>query len=332
MRSSSFQGSDNSGQIRRAVKACLLGGAIGDALGMPLEQLPEATIRASFRIPITSFNDPVPGAPCYEFRLKKGMYTDDTQAVRASARAIVESHDLSGALIADALSGWLFENSLDQSPRYPGFTTREAMKRYLNSKDANTCGVLSQACGAAIRISPAAIWLTLQGEAEFENRIREIAQVTHTDRSAVDGAVIVAHLIRTGLEGTTPPLDELLQLCTSDLMGKGLGKTQSALRLKEPAHELALELGGGTAAHEVVPMAIYHIYRNNFDFKVTLETGLNTFHPQGLDLDSILSISGAICGVRSPNGVKNSGWLDGLEDAQVISAEAEALFRTCYRS
>jgi len=297
---------------------------------MPLEQLPERIIRGSFEVPITTYNDPVAGAPCYGFGLKKGMYTDDTQAVRVSAKEIAKNQNLSPAIIADALSGWLFGDTLGQTARYPGVTTREAMKRYLRDGDPLTCGVLSRACGAAIRISPAAIWLSLVRDKDFESKIKEIAQVTHTDRSAVDGALIVGYLVRMGLEGGTPPIDNLLQICSSDLMGKAIARIKSALDAKKSPDEVALELGGGTGAHEVVPMALYHAYGNGFDFERTLEAGLNTFHPSGLDMDSILSISGAICGVRAADSVESSKWLSGLEDAETIAGEAEALFDVCY--
>lgn len=315
--------------FRRAVKACFLGGAMGDALGMPLEQLPEAEIRANFGIPIRTYNDPVEGAPCHVFGLKSGMYTDDTQAVRTTTKGIIKTRELTPTVIADALSGWLFDNSLGQGPRYPGVTTREAMKRYVKTRDANTCGVLSRGCGAAIRIAPVAIWLALTGTEDFDDGVVRSACVTHTDKSAIDGARLVAYLIRTGINGTIPQLGELYEMCSSELMRKAIGATQTALSSKTPAAEFALELGGGTGAHEVVPMALYHLYSSNFDFSLTLTSGLNTFHPSGLDMDSILSISGAISGLRSPSAVECSEWLRDLEDADVIAAESDGLVEAC---
>ena len=329
MKSFLFQGDNNPNKLRRAVRSCLLGGAIGDSLGMPLEQLPEMTVRSSFYIPITTYNDPVEGAPCYPFGLKKGMYTDDTQAVRVSAREIASNRALSPKIIAEGLSGWLFENSLGQGPRYPGVTTREAMKRYIKTRDPYGCGVLSRGCGAAIRIAPAAIWLALRKNEDFDKGIIETAQVTHTDKSAVDGARVVAHLIRTGIEGTTPSLEQLLGICSSELMRKAVAGTISAISFGTPPSEFALEAGGGTGAHEVVPLALYHLYSREFDFAKTLTAGLNTFHPSGLDMDSILSISGAVCGVRQVEAVERSEWLIGLEDAETISSEADALFSAC---
>lgn len=311
--------------LHRAVRGCFLGGAIGDALGMPLEQLSEVDIRTNFKIPIRTYNNPVKGAPCYVFGLTKGMYTDDTQAVRATAKAIAESGILSPTVVAEALSGWLFDNALSQGPRYPGVTTREAMKRYRASRDPTTCGVLSRGCGASIRIAPVAIWLALTEAQDFDERVVQLACITHTDKSAIDGARIVAHLIRTGIEGHIPPFDELYEICSSDLMRKAMAATRSALSSRAASTEFALELGGGTGAHEVVPMSLYHIYSSDFSFSRTLISGLNTFHPSGLDMDSILSISGAVCGLRFPEAVERSVWLADLEDANLIESEADRL-------
>lgn len=304
----------------------MLGGAIGDALGMPLEQLPEAKIRERFRTPIDQFLDATEGAPCYQFGLKRGMYTDDTQAVRVSARAIAERQALTPHLIADALSGWLFDNALNQAPRYPGVTTVTAMERYKEIGDTARCGVPSKGCGAAIRISPVALWLAITNESDFISKVELIARITHTEKSAIDGAVIVGYLLKSILQGHIPPFEALIDLCSSDLMRRALTKSLAAT-VSESGSELALDLGGGTAAHEVVPMALYHLYTNSFEFKPTIDHGLNTFHPSGIDMDSILSIAGSISGIHTPDKVLSSVWLKELEDADLISGEAEELVK-----
>ena len=314
---------------RGAVISSLLGGAIGDALGMPFERVSKAKIEASVSLPLRTYCDPVHGAPCREFGLTRGMYTDDTQAVRATARAAAEHRCVSPRIVADALSAWLFDDSLGQEPRYPGQTTRTAMSRYRTNGDPGTCGVLSQNCGAAIRISPVAIWLTIQGENGFADRVRDCARVTHRGDSAVDGALIVASLIRGGLHGETPGFDSMIDMCTSDRMTRALHLVAAALTSERDdtvvANELAEALGGSERAHEVVPLALVHLYRARFDFRETLERGLDTLHPDGIDMDSILSVAGAISGVHCAAQVEGSDWLTDLEDAELIAEEASRL-------
>ena len=62
----------------RMFAGCLLGAAIGDALGMPIEQVGSEEVKRVIGVPIRDFCDPIPGAPCFRFALRRGMYTDDT--------------------------------------------------------------------------------------------------------------------------------------------------------------------------------------------------------------------------------------------------------------
>ena len=143
--------------------------------------------------------------------------------------------------------------------------------------------------------------------------------------------IIVACLIRAGFRGTTPSISHLVELSKSSQMKKALKTVQSALKLERPAEEVVEELGGQTGAHEVVPMAVYHLYRTGFKFTQTLENGIDTFHPSGIDMDSVLSIAGSIAGMRDVRGVEESCWLDGLEDAEKIANEARALVASTNR-
>jgi ADP-ribosylglycohydrolase len=306
-------------------RACILGGAIGDALGMPVERVGAEQIRASLALPIRSFCDPIPGAPCREYDLQRGMYTDDTQAVRATARAITARRELSASIVAQALHDWLYTGSLGQPPRYPGQTTYRAMQLYSSGRDPATCGVDSSTCGAAIRIAPAALWLACRPAVDFQAGVREVARVTHTGAGAIDGALVVAELIRLGLAGKTPSLEDLERLCSAPLMIRAIARVRAVLATDRSGSEVAQELGGGTGAHEVIPMSLFHLYRSGFRFRASIESGLDTLHPGGIDMDSILGIVGAVAGLQSVDEVLESEWLSELEDRELLIKEAEDL-------
>jgi ADP-ribosylglycohydrolase len=294
---------------------------------MPFENLPETKIKENFHLPLNSYFDPIEGAPCYEFGLKKGMYTDDTQSARACTIGIAKHRHLTLSIIADALYGWLFRNSLKQEPRYPGITTREAMIRYHKHGDPNKCGVDSATCGAAIRIAPVALWFCVRRPRDIDSEIRKVACITHTANSAQDGAVIVAHLIQHSVKGGAIGFSDLYSRCTSKLMFKALQGVHRALESNTSCDEVAQELGGGTKAHAVIPMAIYHLFKCQFRFNDSLRNALNTFHPSGLDMDSILSVCGAIAGAHFAEEVEQSEWIEGLEDCKKIAREAQDLFK-----
>jgi ADP-ribosylglycohydrolase len=311
----------------RRIRACLLGGAIGDALGMPFERVTSARIKSLYKLPLRDFVDPVEGAPCCEFGLRRGNYTDDTQSTRVSMIAITENNVASPRVIAEALAAWLYQHSLGQEPRYPGQTTRKAMRRFLETNDVENCGCETPSCGAAIRIAPVAIWAASFSESDFVECITDAANITHTGQTAVDGALVVASMIKTGMRNMTPPVDAVASYCKSRRMIQALRKVKHALECDVSADDLVQDLGGQTGAHEVVPLAIFQLYKNKFKFKPTLLSGLNTFHPSGIDMDSVLSIAGAVSGVRDPVGVERSTWIRRVEDAKLISEETRRFIR-----
>lgn len=316
----------DSDSFRLIFVASMIGSAIGDALGMPFENIAEAKIRKHIRMPVRSYCDPIEGSPCFQFALKKGMYTDDTQATLACALAIAKHGDLTPVIVADALLGWLFHGSLGQEARYPGLTTREAMIRYEETKDPYTCGVDSATCGAAIRILPIALWLCVRKPVDLDEEVRQLARVTHTAHSAQDGAVLVARLIQHAVTGGPITVAHLSGLSTSRLMQKSLNSVRRSLESKAKPDDVVQELGGGTKAHVVIPMAIFHLFRNGFHFEDTLIQALNTLHPSGIDADSIMSVAGGIAGAHFPDEVAQSDWIEGLEDRDAISVAAQKLY------
>lgn len=313
--------------MRELTVSCLLGGAIGDALGMPVERVAASVIESYWASPIRCFQAPVPQAPCFQYQLSAGMYTDDTQAVRATAIAIAKHKTASPGIIADALAAWLFEESLGQKPRYPGQTTWTAMDRYRRERNPSTCGVASDSCGAAIRISPVALWLCREKWDCFERGIETTARVTHTGDGAVDGAKIVGRLIRSASEGTIPALAELSGACKSKRMAGAIASVEIALNDRHSRNDMAVELGGGTKAREVVPMALFHLYANKFSFEQSMYSAIDTRHPSGLDMDSIVGIVGAVAGAFNPQAVLESALLTELHDRDTIIREAGELHK-----
>jgi ADP-ribosylglycohydrolase len=312
---------------------CVLGGAIGDAFGMPFERVESRSIKRTFNLPISVFHDPAPDAPCYEFGLRRGMYTDDTQACRATTRALIRADEVNLTAIADALEAWLLRDGLGQPPRYPGITTGRAIRQYAQSKDPTTSGFCSSACGAAIRIAPVALWLSARSSRNFKQRITDVAKITHTSQAAIDGALIVSSMIRQALSSSgMPPVEELFPIAESRTMARDLRKLQAAVNKKKSGDEFVSEIGGQTSAPQVVSLALFHLYKCGFSFWETLFTGVNTFHRSGIDMDSVLSIAGAIAGAVHPSQVLECPLLAELEDSEGLRTEAQSLYHAASRS
>ena len=155
------------------IKGCLLGGAVGDVLGAPVEFLEWSAIRAKFGLQgIVDF------APAYGMT---GAITDDTQMmlftaegllrayVRGSSRGIchvpsVIHHALLRRLMTQdyqtttrvSLDGWLVKERALWSRRAPGHTCISALKasQHFGFLAENN----SKGCGAVMRVAPCAFF------------------------------------------------------------------------------------------------------------------------------------------------------------------------------
>jgi ADP-ribosyl-[dinitrogen reductase] hydrolase len=130
---------------------CLLGVAIGDALGAPFEGKDPCAVNSKIKSTGGLIDDFYPS-----FGLTGGGYTDDTGMTLASVRALIQ-HDKTGRSLEkcfrDAFKWWI--NSGDEC-RAPGRTVTYVVKYGMADKN-------SYATGAIMRFSPIAIIAYLKG-------------------------------------------------------------------------------------------------------------------------------------------------------------------------
>src|SRR4051812_49092035 len=134
-------------QHKRRFRGCLLGGAVGDALGAPVEFMSLAEIRAQFgRVGITEYTTAFD---------RKGAITDDTQMSLYTAEGLLRAYVANGgrdarsvtAAVAHAYTrwlrtqgatpgvpdadtdGWLFEQRELHALRVPAATCLEALQQ-----------------------------------------------------------------------------------------------------------------------------------------------------------------------------------------------------------
>ncbi len=183
------RGTGNRRSIREKVRGCLLGVAIGDALGAPFEHVPPgATNQAIERMGgrITDFH------PCQD--LAPGMWTDDTGMTLASCTAFVEAERTgrgAAPCFRVAFERWC---GSDECKR-PGMTVRRAAS--FGKADRG-----SWANGALMRISPVALYGFLKGLDDHATATLayEVAGFTHghplATLPAVEGALAVLSILR----------------------------------------------------------------------------------------------------------------------------------------
>jgi ADP-ribosyl-[dinitrogen reductase] hydrolase len=159
---------------------CLLGCAVGDALGAPFEGMWSHTIpdAASLLAGFAEFE----GYP-------RGQYTDDTQLSVATVQAVVEAGEVSPAAIAQSIARlWRATAVIG-----PGGACTQAANRFLRTGDWRRCGApIGQAGnGAAMRTAVLGLCFSAQPHRVTE-AAAAVSRITHQDPRSVAGGVAVA--------------------------------------------------------------------------------------------------------------------------------------------
>jgi len=325
---------------------CLLGGAIGDALGAPIEFLSLDRIREQFgEKGVTDFH-PVYG--------KLGAITDDTQMtlftaegvlrglVRARARGIgsaqvaivhgsylrwlktqVSDYDPERALG----DGWLIGHEALWSARAPGNTclsSLEACRNLTGSPASND----SKGCGTVMRVAP----IGFVYDDDLAYRLgKETSALTHGHPTASIAAgalcIIISQLKNdTSLDVAVAAALEVVQ---ADEMALGVpGETSQAIEQAvalaqsgdDPSPELVESLGAAWIAEEALAISIYcALVARDFSHGVLLAVN------HGGDSDSTGAITGNLLGLIFGCEQIPPGWRQAVELNELIVQVARDL-------
>jgi ADP-ribosylglycohydrolase len=323
---------------------CLLGGAIGDALGMGFigwtrAQLARSGEQHDFRgstetapisVPFADFGDPE-----FDDPLGPGQWTDDTQLTLALAETLIEE---AGMLVPEAWAHKLVR-WLNDYPRAPGLSTLQA------AIQLRTGGVLwdeaadpdGAGCGAATRVSPVALFYADDPDRRRYAALLQ-AQITHGHPDAHAAAFVVAEAIAQVLPLTVETLPDwngtaflsnlisLVRAASPDFtnLAQCLELSLSLLRDNvEP--EAAIQAIGVTAwSREAVPCALYCVARFPQDFERLLVNAVNL---SGGATESIGSLVGAIGGALHGIDTIPLRWKAGVEEAPRLLQTAQALVK-----
>lgn len=338
---------DSAGR-RSRVRACLLGGAIGDALGAPMEFLTRRQILEQFGPHgITDF------APAYG---RLGAITDDTQMtlftaeglmralVRERLRGIVSvpsvlSHAYLRWLLTQGEApadpgleiwrdGWLWEVPELHARRAPGATCVAAlreMRRFTDERASNR----SKGAGGIMRIAPIACIVADGGEAtatEVFALAKRAAWLTHghpTGYLAAAAFAVVVHALIWDVD-----LEQGVERARRNLASEeGNEETLAAIEIAmnqsmndgDPANVIAT-LGEGWVAEEALGIALICV-RSESCFLPALRLAVN----HGGDSDTTGSLVGQLIGARDGQGVLPSGLLERLELRDTITTIADDL-------
>ena len=317
------------------IKGCLLGGAVGDALGAPVEFLEWPAIEARFGP--TGIADFVPAYGVL------GAVTDDTQMllftaegllrayVRGSSRGICHTpsvihHALLRWLLTQGEKparevgedGWLLQQQALWARRAPGATCLAALRasRHFGEKARND----SKGCGALMRVAPCAFFGNAFALAA------ESGQMTHGHPSGYLAAGLFADILQRLAQGA----DSLEAAVRASLAEQGeqpgMEETRAILQQvlalhaegRQPTPDTLAELGGGWVAEEALAIGLWCALQAE-----SFEQGVRWAVNHSGDSDSTGLIAGHLLGIQLGVAAIPERWLAKLELRAVIEQVAE---------
>ena len=293
-------------------KNCLLGLAVGDALGMPVEGLSRDQIIKIYG-KIDNF---LPSPNGY---LSAGEWTDDTEQMLVLANSMLESGCFDPNIFAKKLKLHYVE-SINLNFRL-GPTSKKAIERLLKGYDWTQSGVYSDTCGAAMRVAP--IGLVYHFNPNLVRKYSELsARVTHKGIHAISGAISVALAISYCILDLSD--SEIVQRVIKNIKGYSpllARKIELSYKISEKPVDFAIsKLGNSISSLDVVPMAFY-CYFSSISYKECVLKAVNG----GGDTDSIAAIAGALKGARGEKVPRK--WINKINKKEIIIKASLNLFR-----
>ena len=292
----------------------LAGLALGDALGMPTQEMSPAQIRAVYGR-ITGLVDGDASQP-YAPGMPAGSVTDDTEQALLVASLLIRGRGSSSGRVAlnavefaHALLAW--EDSMIErgSLDLLGPSTKAALERVRAGEDPLTVGGEGTTNGAAMRVTPIGIAVSTEDPEAFAEAVWSSCRVTHATRQGFQSAALVAAAVSMGIDtarSTSPNLRGLLWKAVTyvdSLPERGawtpdpdvVAATRRAMQLAvNPASSslecLAEQVGTSVASAHAIPMAFALLARD--PSPQALMDAANI----GGDTDTIGAIAGAILG------------------------------------
>ncbi len=305
--------------MRDKYTGCMLGAAIGDALGKQNEGINRTDILN--RGYVTNYGKAPAGCPGE--KLRAGQYTDDTEQMLVLAQSIIECNGFDIDDFASRIAKWGADALIDPVRKsLVGPSSTAAVARLNSGISWKKSGSNIPSCGSAMRVAP--IGLFYKDLDEIESNAAFSSLPTHNSNGAIAGAVAVAIGVRcTLLE--LDCLDIVKETCTraSNYDVDLARKIELSFAKKDASpEEVYAELGTSYIVYETVPCAFYCFSRYFDEPETAIIEAVNA----GGDTDSIACITGALCGALHGAAFFPEKWRNGLENKEMIEQLANMIF------
>ena len=308
-----------------AIVGCILGTAVGDALGLPCEGLSKRRQAKMF-----------PDLSGYHFLPGVGMTSDDTEHTLMLAQSLIETGASPKNLQVAHFTrnfAWRLRFWILGLPAGVGLATLRAIIKLWLGFPGKHSGVYSAGNGAAMRVALIGVCYGHDRDKTVE-LVRAATRITHTDPKAEAGALAVAlaaHLAATHAASITPAQYlEVVRAIPEDRVSGLLELAEgacSSVASGETSEAYAVRIGCATGVtgymNHTVPVALHVWLRRGNDYRAALTEVIRL----GGDTDTVAAIVGALAGARVGKAGIPAEWLAKLWEWPRTSSWMETVGR-----
>jgi poly(ADP-ribose) glycohydrolase ARH3 len=300
------------GKLKLKFMGCLVGTAIGDALGAMWEGGDMS--RSEDIVSLVE-------------KLEQLIYTDDTHMTIGVAESLVENKGFDGEHMAQSfIKNYEAEPWRGYGPGPPKIFGMIRSGEAWDSAASRLYPGGSFGNGSAMRVAPVGLLYSRNLE-----KLREIAyqssSITHSHELGKEGAALQACAVALALNTPSDEdidrevfLSRLQNFIQNQLYKEKVARIRELLGEQDKAKVIAV-LGNGIEAPRSVPTAIYCFLRQPQSYKDTVIYAISL----GGDTDTIAAMAGAICGAYLGIEAIPSEWRAKLENREYIESLAEDL-------
>ncbi|MEI8131653.1 MAG: ADP-ribosylglycohydrolase family protein [Leptolinea sp.] len=308
---------------------CLLGVAIGDALGMPASFMSPEKIKRIYG-EITDFVEP-DKEQLQHGSLASATFTDDTQESLIIASVLTEAQGYDEALFLKKMKEWAIQTNILNSTVI-GPSTRAFLMAILTDGDVAAAGQVGDTNGGAMRAAPIGIFFA----GDFDGAVKSAIQFTrlsHGSRPGLASACAIAAAIADcvgGQRDVAAIMDNALRaaylgeesgfdipapsVADRIALAKRIVDENCTRPLREQAEMLYRVIGAGMKSYESIPLSLGIFYAAGGGFEKGLLTTINI----GDDADTNGSITGGLCGAYSGVGAVRASWREKIESQNSV--------------
>ena len=317
----------NQDKTKDRVRGSLIGGAIGDALGYPVEFIYsfEEIQKRYGENGITRLDT---AQWWTDTNMGKAVISDDTQMTLFTALGILNAEEKGMApvpAICNAYIEWLYTQKSMRSKRYndcwigdlpelnvrraPGHTCVSALESIIKNREPMND---SKGCGGIMRIAPIPLYgiskNRIKDIAALDQLAADVAEITHKHVLGYIPAYVMSHIICCLATDESPTRERFSKYVTeamqkaaqkyaclkyyTDILQTLMYKALTLACEDIPDNDAIRQIGEGWVAEETLAIAVYCCAKHFDDFEKAMIASVN----HGGDSDSTGAVTGNILG------------------------------------